>query len=77
MNRYHLCKDGRAGWYKSTDVDKLITELQLASIESISERCSRTHVQCCNICEDMSCGDNTSVAKRRIIELEKLIKELS
>jgi len=44
--------------------------------ESISERCRRTHCQCCHICEDMFCCDNTSSGKTIIIKLIRLIRSL-
>lgn len=30
---------------------------------SVSERCSRYHLQCCHVCENLNCGDNTSKFK--------------
>lgn len=42
-------------------------DMRKLSLESISERCKRTHFQCCHICEDIECGDNTSKAKKKYL----------
>lgn len=54
--------------------DEYREELKKASSESISERCARTCVQYCGICEQIGCCDNTSVAAQRITELEAELK---
>ena len=64
MNAYKLV------WYASCrEIGQLKAELQKASLESISERCSRTQVQCCHVCDRMGCNDNMSEAKNTILQL--------
>ena len=51
---------------KNKEIERLKRDLQTAQLESISERCARTSMQCCHVCDNVECCDNTSGAKREI-----------
>lgn len=43
--------------------------------EKPSETCKRIHIQCCQFCDDVNCGDNTNPRYTRKVSLLKEIKE--
>jgi len=49
---------------------RLKEELKIAATEPISQRCRRTHLQCCHFCDDPDCGDNTSPLKAKVERLK-------
>jgi len=59
---------------KDEQLRKKNNQLKAQQSLSPSEICSRYHLQNCHVCNRMDCCDNTSPARERIGELEKLIK---
>lgn len=43
--------------------------------EKPSETCKRLHIQCCQFCDDVNCGDNTNPKYAKKVALLKEIKE--
>lgn len=58
-----------------TTVMFLQEELLRVAGETPSETCRRTHVQCCNTCDDVTCDDNMNPKYSKKISLRKEIRE--
>jgi hypothetical protein len=52
------------------EIERLLVENSLMLTESVCERCQRTQAQCCHVCDNIDCGDNTSIAVKTIKKLE-------
>ena len=50
-------------------------EIAVFQMESMSNRCARLHIQNCQFCEDLDCGDNMSEYKVRISGLQAQIED--
>jgi len=59
------------------EIAEMRQRLKVAEGETISARCHRIRYQCCDFCEDLNCGDNTSPAARRVRRLEEEIAGLT
>lgn len=47
-----------------------------SNLLSASELCRTHHVQKCDSCDDLGCCDNTSAAKKRVVDLEARLHEV-
>jgi hypothetical protein len=56
-------------------LQRQVDQLKTDTLKSPSQICREQHVQNCQFCDRMDCGDNTSEAKKQIATLKGLLRE--